>query len=154
MDNEETGSPGWNPFFFMQTTEDAVKAVAAVSATGTGACSPRPPVVFSSKDDSGGQLQKLQRQVSRVLKGLSNPPIEKGRTYNPEVLTIQKRQWASSQLQSLVCTLLSSGYLFVGCSSLEMLLSALNLGFFLQFANLQIIVTKCVYMGFVQNTRN
>lgn len=104
MDNEETGSPGWNPFFFMQTTEDDAKAVAAVSATGTSARSPRPPVVFSSKDDSGGQLQKLQRQVSRVLKGLSNPTVEKGRTYNPEVLTIQKRQWASSQLQSLVCT--------------------------------------------------
>ncbi|KAM7470264.1 hypothetical protein LguiA_008447 [Lonicera macranthoides] len=101
MDSEETGSPGWNPFFFMQTTEDTAKAVAAVSATGTGASSPRPPVVFSLKDDSGGQLQKLQRQVSRVLKGLSNPPVEKGRTYNPEVLTIQKRQWASSQLQSL-----------------------------------------------------
>jgi hypothetical protein len=84
----------------MQTTEDVARAVVAAATAATAAKSPRPSVVFSSKDDSGG-LQKFQRQVSRVLKGLSQPPEEKSRTYNPEVLTSQKRQWASFQLQSL-----------------------------------------------------
>ncbi|CAL5374846.1 unnamed protein product [Camellia sinensis] len=36
-----------------------------------------------------------------VLKGFSQPPEVKSGTYNPEVLTSQKRQWASVQLQSL-----------------------------------------------------
>lgn len=97
--SEETGSPGWGASFFMQTTEDVAKAVAAAVN------SPRPSVVFSSDDDSSGsKLQKLQRHVSRVLKGLSSPPeVVKNGTYNPELLTTQKRQWASFQLQYLVC---------------------------------------------------
>ncbi|KAA8523309.1 hypothetical protein F0562_009732 [Nyssa sinensis] len=74
--------------------------VAAAAATAVH--SPRPSVVFSSKDDnSNGQLHKLQRQVSKVLKGFSQSPEMKSRTYNPELLTSQKRQWASFQLQSL-----------------------------------------------------
>nr|XP_043618804.1 uncharacterized protein LOC122590688 [Erigeron canadensis] len=90
--NEESDSPGWGAAFFMQTTEDVARAVRAAAA--------RPSVVYSSKEDSGGHLQKLQNQVFRVLKGLSNPTEEK-KTYNPEVLTSQKRQWASFQLQAL-----------------------------------------------------
>lgn len=94
MENkEDTGSPGWGASFFMQTTE---KAVAAAAAAATAVHSPRPSVVFSSKDDSGNQLQKLQRQVSRVLKGLSHPAESKTGVYNPEILTSQKRQWAKS----------------------------------------------------------
>lgn len=104
--NEEFGIPGWGASFFMQTTEDVARAVVAAAASATASRSPRPPVVFSSKDDSGNQLEKLQRQVSRVLKGLSHPPETKSGIYNPEVLTSQKRQWASFQLQSLVCSLL------------------------------------------------
>ncbi|CAK9140998.1 unnamed protein product [Ilex paraguariensis] len=101
--NEESDSPGWGASFFMQTTEDVARAVAAAAAaaTTTAVRSPRPSVVFSSKDDSGSQLQKLQRQVSRVLKGFSSPPEVKRGNYNPEVLTSLKRQWASFQLQSL-----------------------------------------------------
>ncbi|KAK9274509.1 hypothetical protein L1049_021758 [Liquidambar formosana] len=100
--NEESGSPGWSASFFMQTTEDVARAVAAAAAAATAARSPRPSVIFSSKDDhSNSQLQKLQRQFTRVLKGFSHPPEVKIRTYNPEVLTSQKRQWASFQLQSL-----------------------------------------------------
>lgn len=98
--NEDTGSPSWSMSFFMQT-EDVARAVVAAAAAATTARSPRPSVVFSSKEDSGGQLQKLQRQFSRVLKGFSHPHEEKIRTYNPEVLTSQKRQWARFQLQSL-----------------------------------------------------
>ncbi|WOG94214.1 hypothetical protein DCAR_0313507 [Daucus carota subsp. sativus] len=100
MENkEDTGSPGWGASFFMQTTG---KAVAAAAAAATAVHSPRPSVVFSTKDDSGNHLQKLQRQVSRVLKGLSQPPESKTGVYNPEILTSQKRQWAKSfQLQSL-----------------------------------------------------
>ncbi|THF97920.1 hypothetical protein TEA_026709 [Camellia sinensis var. sinensis] len=88
---EDSGSPGWSTSFFMQTTEDAATADPP----------PRPSVVFSSKDEnSNSSLQKLQHQVSRVIKGLSHPP-GKSRIYNPEVLTNLKRQWARFQMQSL-----------------------------------------------------
>ncbi|XP_052199689.1 uncharacterized protein LOC127806434 isoform X2 [Diospyros lotus] len=98
--NEDTGSPGWSTSIFVQTTEDVAKAVAAAAATTVH--SPRPSVVFSSKDDGNNSpLQKLQTQVSKVLKGFSHPPEVKGKMYNPEVLTSQKRQWARFQMQSL-----------------------------------------------------
>ncbi|KAI4376499.1 hypothetical protein MLD38_014254 [Melastoma candidum] len=102
MANEEdAGSPGWSASFFMQTTEDIARAVAAAAAAATAAHSPRPSVVFSARDDSGSQLQKLRRHVSSMLKGFSAPSEVKYSNYNPEVLTIQKRQWANFQLQYL-----------------------------------------------------
>ncbi|CAA6659330.1 unnamed protein product [Spirodela intermedia] len=85
--NEDSASPGWRESFFMQTRKDA----STVS-------SPRPSIMFSPKDDTGSQLQKLRQQLSRVLKGFSPPPEVKSGAYNPEVLTSQKRQWAH-QLQ-------------------------------------------------------
>ncbi|KAL8189081.1 hypothetical protein R6Q57_029342 [Mikania cordata] len=94
--HEEPNSPGWGASFFVQATED-VSGVVVTPPSPT----PRPSVVFSSKGESGSPLQKLQSQVFRVLKGLSPPSEEKSRTYNPEVLTSQKRQWASFQLQAL-----------------------------------------------------
>ncbi|XAR67185.1 hypothetical protein NMG60_11013649 [Bertholletia excelsa] len=100
--SEETGSPGWSASLFLQTTEDVARAVAAAASAATTARSPRPSVVFSSKDENcGSPLQKLQRRVTKVLKGFSTPPEVKSVTYNPEILTSQKRQWASFQLQSL-----------------------------------------------------
>lgn len=101
--SEETGSPGWGSSFFMQTTEDVARAVAAAAAAATA---PRPSVVYSLKEEDGGSpLQRLQRQFNKVLKGFSSPPeVKTGRTYNPEVLTSQKRQWANFQLQHLVCS--------------------------------------------------
>ncbi|KAL9266095.1 DENN domain-containing protein [Drosera capensis] len=100
-ENEESGSPGWSSSLVVQTEEFA-KAFVSVTAAATTARSPRPSVVFPSNDDnSNSQLQKLRGQVSRVLKGFSQSPETKSRTYNPEVLTTQKRQWASFQLQSL-----------------------------------------------------
>ncbi|KAM7276143.1 hypothetical protein ACFE04_018009 [Oxalis oulophora] len=89
---QDTGSPGWSLPYFMQLTEDVV--------------SPRfnskPSIVFSSKDDSTGSIQKLRRHLTSVIKGLSQPPQATTSTsYNPEVLTTQKRQWASFQLQYL-----------------------------------------------------
>ncbi|KAI3410839.1 uncharacterized protein J3R85_018350 [Psidium guajava] len=99
--DEDSGSPGWSASFFMQTTEDIARAVAAAAAAATAAQSPRPSVVYSANDDSSSQLQKLQRHVSRMIKGFSTPPEVKYATYNPEVLTSQKRQWASCQLQYL-----------------------------------------------------
>lgn len=104
--DEDTGSPGWSASFFMQTTEDIARAVAAAAAAATAAHSPRPSVIFSAKDDSGSHLQKLQRHFSRVLRGLSTPPEVKYSNYNPEVLTSQMRQWASFQLQYLVWIIL------------------------------------------------
>ncbi|KAL3332406.1 hypothetical protein AABB24_032800 [Solanum stoloniferum] len=98
MENiEESGSPSWGASFF-QTTEDVARAVAAAAAAVR---SPRPSVVYSSKDDNGSQLQKFQRQVTRLMKGFSSPPEVKSGAYNPEILTSQKRQWARFQLQSL-----------------------------------------------------
>ncbi|KAD6795228.1 hypothetical protein E3N88_06124 [Mikania micrantha] len=94
--HEEPNSPGWGASFFVQATEDVSGVVVTPPSPA-----PRPSVVFSSKGDSGSPLQKLQSQVFRVLKGLSPPSEEKSRTYNPEVLTSQKRQWASFQLQAL-----------------------------------------------------
>ncbi|KAL8464123.1 hypothetical protein ACS0TY_033883 [Phlomoides rotata] len=96
--DEESGSPSWSASFFMQTTEDVARAVAAAAAAVR---SPRPSVVYSSKEDSGGQLQKLQHRVSRLLKGLSSPAEVQSGSYNPEILTSQKRQWANFQLQLL-----------------------------------------------------
>ncbi|KAL0426801.1 UNVERIFIED_CONTAM: hypothetical protein Slati_2854900 [Sesamum latifolium] len=96
--DEESGSPGWRASFFMQTTEDVARAVAAAAAA---VHSPRPSVVYSSRAESSSQLQRLQHHVSRILKGLSSSPEVKSGPYNPEILTSQKRQWASFQLQSL-----------------------------------------------------
>lgn len=101
--NEDTGSPGWGSSFFMQTTEDVARAVAAAAAAAVASRSSRPSAVYSSKDENGGSnLQKLQHHVTKVLKGLSQSAEAKSGTYNPEVLTSQKRQWASFQLQYLV----------------------------------------------------
>ncbi|CAN1293315.1 DENN domain-containing protein 5B [Linum perenne] len=101
-EEEDAGSPSWSSSFLAQTTEDVAKAVAAAAATAT-VRSPRPSVIFSSKEEvTGSPLQKFQRQVSKVIKGIS-PPRREVRigNYNPEVLTSQKRQWASFQLQHL-----------------------------------------------------
>ncbi|GAB2267774.1 hypothetical protein Dimus_002753 [Dionaea muscipula] len=101
-ENEESGSPGWSSSLFMQTTEDFARAFVAAAAAATASRSPRPSVVFPSNDENcNSPLQKLRNQVSRVMKGFSQPPETRSRTYNPEVLTTQKRQWASLQLQSL-----------------------------------------------------
>lgn len=91
--SEDSGSPGWSSAFFLQTTEVS-------DGTATNPPSPRPSAVFSMKDESS-PLQKLQRQVTRVLQGSSTPPEVKRPTYNPEVLTSLKRQWARFQLHSL-----------------------------------------------------
>ena len=88
---EETGSPSWGASFFMQTTEDVAKAVAAAMKP------PRPSVIYSSKNDHGGsQLQRLQHQVTKMIKGFSRPSEVKYANYNPEILTSQKRQWAAN----------------------------------------------------------
>lgn len=113
--NEDTGSPGWSTSFFTQTKEDVARAVAAAAAAATAARSPRSSAVFSSKEESSfSQLQKLQRQVTRVLKSFSDPPeVQKSSNYNPEVLTSQKRQWARFQLQHLVCIFLQLLIIFL-----------------------------------------
>ncbi|KAI3789985.1 hypothetical protein L2E82_02794 [Cichorium intybus] len=92
---EEPSSTGWGASFLVQTAEDV-----SGTAVTPPSPSPRPSVVFSSKGDTS-PLQKLQNQVFRALKGLSPPSEDKSRTYNPEVLTSQKRQWASFQLEAL-----------------------------------------------------
>ncbi|KHG19106.1 DENN domain-containing 4C [Gossypium arboreum] len=100
--SEDSGSPGWTASFFMPTKEDVARAVAAAAAAATAVHSPRPSAVYSLKDEnSGSQFQKLQHHVARVLKGFSQPPEVRRGTYNPEVLTSQKRQWANFQLQHL-----------------------------------------------------
>uniref|UniRef100_A0A7N0UW27 UDENN domain-containing protein n=1 Tax=Kalanchoe fedtschenkoi TaxID=63787 RepID=A0A7N0UW27_KALFE len=101
-DNEDSGSPGWKASLFLQTTEDVARAVVAAAAAANGTRSPRPSIVFSTKDDGNNSpIQRFQRQVTRALKGFSNPSEVRPINYNPEVLTSQKRQWASCQMQSL-----------------------------------------------------
>ncbi|KAK4265627.1 hypothetical protein QN277_026653 [Acacia crassicarpa] len=98
--DEDSGSPSWASSFFSQTTEDVARAVAAAA---TVVHSPRPSVVFSSKDEhSSGHLQRFQNHVSKLIKGFSRTSDVKVANYNPEVLTSQKRQWAANfQLQYL-----------------------------------------------------
>ncbi|KAF7837915.1 DENN domain-containing protein 5B isoform A [Senna tora] len=92
--DEDSGSPGWGSSLFAQTTE--------VATAATAVHSPRPSVIFSSKDDNGGGFQRLQNQVTKLIKGFSRSPEVKVANYNPEVLTTQKRQWAANfQLQYL-----------------------------------------------------
>lgn len=77
-ETEESGSPGWRSSISL------------------------PSVTFSSRGDGcDSPLKRIQNSVSRVLKGFSQPSDKKCLAYNPEVLTKQKRQWASFQLQSL-----------------------------------------------------
>ncbi|KAG0489145.1 hypothetical protein HPP92_007956 [Vanilla planifolia] len=67
--NEESGSPGWGGSLFLQTTEEVAKVVTYAASSST-VRSPRPSIIYSSKEDnSSSQLQKLQRHVARVLKG-------------------------------------------------------------------------------------
>ncbi|XP_054789821.1 uncharacterized protein LOC129295328 isoform X2 [Prosopis cineraria] len=98
--DEDSGSPSWASSFFTQTTEDVARAVAAAA---TVVHSPRPSVIFSSKDDhSNGHIQRFQNHVSKLIKGFSRTSDVKVANYNPEVLTSQKRQWAANfQLQYL-----------------------------------------------------
>ncbi|KAK8581845.1 hypothetical protein V6N12_072051 [Hibiscus sabdariffa] len=97
--SEDSDSPGWSASFFMPTKEDVARAVAAAA---TAVHSPRPSAVYSLKDENtGSRFQKLQHHVSKVLKGFSQPSEVRRGTYNPEVLTSQKRQWASFQMQYL-----------------------------------------------------
>ncbi|CAL0330285.1 unnamed protein product [Lupinus luteus] len=91
-----SGSPSWGALFFKQTTGDVARTVAAaVNSTSS-------PLVYPSKDDNGGsQFQRLQHQVTKMIKGFSHPP-DVNTNYNPEILTSLKRQWAANfQLQHM-----------------------------------------------------
>ena len=66
-----------------------------------------PSVVYSSGEESGSPMKKLQQQFSKIMKGFSNSPEVSG-TYNPEILTTHKRQWSRFQLKSLVCLSVST----------------------------------------------
>lgn len=108
-ENEASGSQGWRSSLSLPSSEDVARAVAAAA---TSVSSPRPSVVFSSNDDgSHSPLKRIQNQVSKVLKGFSKSSDKRSLTYNPEVLTKQKRQWASFQLESLVL----SSFQSLGC---------------------------------------
>lgn len=112
-------SDGLNLSMNTSLTEDVAHALLSVVSSVAPEQSPatttvvsRPSVVFSSTDDnSGSPLQKLQKQVTKMLKGFSSPPEVRG-AYNPEDLTSQKRQWARFQLKSLVIQLLSLSLLW------------------------------------------
>ncbi|KAF8779982.1 hypothetical protein HU200_002256 [Digitaria exilis] len=109
MMDKNDGSEGlkFNTSHLIQTTEEVARAFIAAASAAT-AQSARPSVVYSSKDESGSPMQKLQQHFSKIMKGFSSSPDISG-PYNPEVLTTQKRQWSRFQLKSLVCILL---YLF------------------------------------------
>ncbi|CAO2841991.1 unnamed protein product [Amaranthus hypochondriacus] len=97
-ETEASTSKPWRSLS-MPSSEDVARAVNAASTTVS---SPRPSVVFSPNDDEcDSPLKRIQNQVSKVLKGFSQSFEKKSPTYNPEVLTKQKRQWASFQLEYL-----------------------------------------------------
>ncbi|KAL2945175.1 DENN domain-containing protein 4C [Bienertia sinuspersici] len=98
-ETEASSNQGWRSSLSFPSSEDVARAVeAAANAVG----SPRPSVVFSSNEDScNSPLKRIQNQVSKALKGFSQSPETRNVTYNPEMLTKQKRQWASFQLESL-----------------------------------------------------
>ncbi|KAL5212660.1 hypothetical protein ABZP36_023507 [Zizania latifolia] len=101
MVDKNDGSEGikFNTSHLMQTTEEVARAFIAVASAAT-VQSTRPSVVYSSREESGSPMQKLQQQFSKILKGFSTSPEVYG-SYNPEVLTTQKRQWSRFQLKSL-----------------------------------------------------
>jgi len=101
MVDKNDGSEGlkFNTSNLIQTTEEVARAFIAAASAAT-AQSARPSVVYSSKDESGSPMQKLQQQFSKIMKGFTSSPDLSG-TYNPEVLTTQKRQWSRYQLKSL-----------------------------------------------------
>jgi hypothetical protein len=99
--NDESEGLKFNTAHLMQTTEEVAKAFIA-SASAATVQPARPSVVYSSGEESGSPMQKLQQQFSKILKGFSNSPEVSG-TYNPEILTTHKRQWSRFQLKSLVC---------------------------------------------------
>ncbi|OEL32340.1 hypothetical protein BAE44_0006642 [Dichanthelium oligosanthes] len=101
MVDKNDGSEGlkFNTSHLIQTTEEVARAFITAASAAT-AQSARPSVVYSSKDESGSPMQKLQQQFSKIMKGFSSSPDLSG-PYNPEVLTTQKRQWARFQLKSL-----------------------------------------------------
>ncbi|XP_062221818.1 uncharacterized protein LOC133921095 isoform X2 [Phragmites australis] len=101
MVDKNDGSEGlkFNTSHLIQTTEEVARAFIAAASAAT-AQSARPSVVYSSKDESGSPMQKLQQQFSKILKGFSTSPDVSG-PYNPEVLTTQKQQWSRFQLKSL-----------------------------------------------------
>uniref|UniRef100_A0A0E0GDJ7 UDENN domain-containing protein n=1 Tax=Oryza nivara TaxID=4536 RepID=A0A0E0GDJ7_ORYNI len=101
MVDKNDGSEGlkFNTSHLMQTTEEVARAFIAAASAAT-VQSTRPSVVYSSREESGSPMQKLQQQFSKILKGFSTSPEVSG-SYNPEVLTTQKRQWSRFQLKSL-----------------------------------------------------
>ncbi|KAG8072620.1 hypothetical protein GUJ93_ZPchr0006g43965 [Zizania palustris] len=98
-DGSESEGLKFNTSHLMQTTEEVARAFIAVASAAT-VQSTRPSVVYSSREESGSPMQKLQQQFSKILKGFSTSPEVYG-SYNPEVLTTQKRQWSRFQLKSL-----------------------------------------------------
>lgn len=101
MVDKNDGSEGikFNTSNLIQTTEEVARAFIAAASAAT-AQSARTSVVYSSKDESGSPMQKLQQHFSKIMKGFSSAPDLSG-TYNPEVLTTQKRQWSRYQMKSL-----------------------------------------------------
>jgi hypothetical protein len=99
--NDESEGLKFNAAHLMQTTEEVAKAFISAASAAT-VQSTRPSVVYSSGEESGSPMRKLQQQFSKIMKGFSNSPEVSG-TYNPEILTTHKRQWSRFQLKSLVC---------------------------------------------------
>ncbi|XP_047082787.1 uncharacterized protein LOC124693353 [Lolium rigidum] len=97
--NDESEGIKFNAAHLMQTTEEVAKAFISAASAAT-VQSTRPSVVYSSGEESGSPMRKLQQQFSKIMKGFSNSPEVSG-TYNPEILTTHKRQWSRFQLKSL-----------------------------------------------------
>lgn len=81
-----------------QTTEEVARA-AVVAAQSVR---PSPSIVVSAKQQHNHNLQKWKRQLQKVWKwGLHSQESDWKSSFNPELLTTQKRQWYALHLQAL-----------------------------------------------------
>lgn len=87
-----------SPLMLSHTTEEvARKAVAAAQSVR-----PSPSIVVSAKQQNNHSLQKWKRHLQKVWKWGPNTKESNWKSsFNPELLTSQKRQWYELHLQAL-----------------------------------------------------
>lgn len=81
-----------------QTTEEVARAAVAAAQS----VRPSPSIVVSAKQQNHHNLQKWKRQLQKVWKwGPNTKEPDWKSSFNPELLTSQKRQWYELHLQAL-----------------------------------------------------
>lgn len=87
-----------SPLMLSHTTEEVARAAVAAAQS----VRPSPSIVVSAKQQNNHSLQKWKRQLQKVWKWGPNTKESNWKTsFNPELLTSQKRQWYELHLQAL-----------------------------------------------------